>query len=228
MNDSVQAQQVAENPEAITPEPEKLIPQHVVDKSVITAKMMGREQGKREALAQMQAQQQAQQMQQQQAAPPGAPIDPALQNSIQAEVRKSNEQLMANMYAQNVASNFHAKAQAGLEKYPDLLDKIEDLGLPQIPQIIDLLAGSDNMADVINELHANPHKMSGMLNVPPNTARLQMQRLAGSIKANQDGMQRQFSKEPISQEQPSIIKGGNDANNLGKYDSEYFKSKSRR
>lgn len=226
--------------ETVETQPEKVVPQSVVDKTVKTAKHLAYEAGKRDALLTMS---------QQQAQPPAVPVENQVQNQVGQQpnmqqqgnaanlqqmvadtVQREQARIANEMRAHQVVNQFVTKMQLGSQSYDDFEQTVAPLNLPSIPQIVELAAGVDNTHDVMYDLGKNPGKLGSLLMLSqtnPQLAQQEMQKLSLSIKKNKEGQQQQFSSEPLSQISPSVIKGDNSAGGLNKYDHAYFRKKYR-
>lgn len=109
--------------------------------------------------------------------------------------------------AQKTVQNFYSKVQQGREKYQDFDKVTGQIEFAAFPNVVQLLADHlDNSADVMYELGKDLGKMEileSMAIRSPKAAILQAQRLAESLKANEQAANVKHPREPLSQLRPS-------------------------
>ncbi len=214
----VSSQDINVIPESQVSSPqEKTFTQAHIDSIVKGAKLDAYKKGRDEALASVQSQQQSMPqntgntsfggMQQQ------SPDD--IRRTIQEEINRHSQHIAGTQ----ILNQFINKINDGKNKYPDFENKVAQLQLDKIPELIPLLNSVDNTVDILHDFSENPHKVSLLLQSmrDPRTAHLaqaEMSKISNSIRANQDALSQQRSvNEPLSQVTPSAI--GADNGNLG-------------
>lgn len=109
--------------------------------------------------------------------------------------------------AQKTVQNFYAKVQQGREKYADFDKVTGQIEFAAFPNVVQLLADHlDNSSDVMYELGKDLSKMEVLESMAirsPKAAILQAQRLAESLKANEQASNVKMAREPLSQLRPS-------------------------
>jgi hypothetical protein len=109
--------------------------------------------------------------------------------------------------AQKTVQNFYSKVQQGREKYQDFDKVTGQIEFAAFPNVVQLLADHlDNSADVMYELGKDLSKMEVLESMAirsPKAAILQAQRLADSLKANEQAANIKHPREPLSQLRPS-------------------------
>jgi hypothetical protein len=221
MTDNVSNESLAVSapaPAVSMPAEEKMLPQHMVNKIVGSAKDEAYEKGKRDALEALQAQQQ-----------PAAPVQQApslgmggmnqmTPDGIRQMIVEQQQQLLQQQQKQmhdeaanKLLNDFNSKLQAGKEKYPDFDEKLGNIrnSLHQFPHVIMMANASDATPDVMYELANNPKKLidlETMARVTPDAAPAEMQKLIASIKQNQAAATATKPADPLSQINPSPTK----------------------
>jgi hypothetical protein len=109
--------------------------------------------------------------------------------------------------AHRTVQNFQAKVTQGKEKYSDFEKVIGDIEFASFPNVVQLLGDHiENGHDVLYELGKDLAKMEileSMAMRSPRAAILQAQRLAASLKANEEAGNVKMPREPLSQLRPS-------------------------
>lgn len=109
--------------------------------------------------------------------------------------------------AQRTVTEFWNKISTGKEKYQDFEQVTGDIEIARFPNVVQLLAGYvDNAESVLYELGKDRIKMANLESLAersPRDAIVQAQRLAKSIKENQDAAKIKLPNEPLSQMRPS-------------------------
>jgi hypothetical protein len=120
--------------------------------------------------------------------------------------------------AQQIASEFFTKIEAGKANLQDFDKIMGDVDLRTIPYHVQLANMVDNTAEVMYELAKNPSKIGSIQNLididlragrQPKLALAEMKRLSESIKANEQGSKFRSPNEPLSQLRPSNAGTGN-------------------
>jgi hypothetical protein len=116
--------------------------------------------------------------------------------------------------AQAIVNKFWNKISPGKDKYQDFEKVTGDIEYARFPNTVQILADHvENSADVLYELAKDRFKMSQLETLSymsPKDAIIQAQRLANSIKENEQATKVRLPNEPLSQLRPSIA--GTDGN----------------
>jgi hypothetical protein len=193
--------------ETATPSEEKLLKQSEVNKVVGGAKAEAYERGRREALAIAKAQADKEAVK-----PIVADKKVTLsEDELYKLVESHSEDLAARKRANEVASQFVGKMQAGMQKHKDFESVVGVLDIPNLPgTMIDFANSMDNTADVMYELGKNPSKFASVLMLShsnPGMAKKEFEKLSNSIKRNQEALENEAKtkvNEPLNQIKPSI------------------------
>ncbi len=97
-----------------------------------------------------------------------------------------HEQLQAEY--KKMAEDFHSKMQAGKDQFDDFDKVMSDFDLEDHPQLVYLANQLDNTPAVLYELNKNPGKLAEVAYLAerhPKLARAAINKLSGSIKANE-------------------------------------------
>lgn len=120
---------------------------------------------------------------------------------------KETLQKQQQEHAQSIVSKFLSKIEAGKTNYQDFDSVTGDIEFARFPNTVQLLAENvDNVADVLYDLGKNRFKMAqieSLSYLSPNDAVKEIQRLASSIKENQEASKVRLPNEPLSQLRPS-------------------------
>lgn len=131
---------------------------------------------------------------------------------ISDEAHKQNQ--LAS--AQQMLGNFAQQMGTGKSKYSDFDETVGHLGdLRSIPQVIELATGTGIAGDVMYELGKNPGKVASLTTlayINPQLAKLEMKKLADSIKTNEQASDAPTANEPLSQVKPSTVGKDNGSN----------------
>lgn len=125
-------------------------------------------------------------------------------------VTKQNEAEMTR-----VANNYMSKMDSGKDLYEDFGDVTADFDPREFPQIVYLVAGLDNAADVVYDLSKNAQKLSyidNLAKVSPKIAQRELLKLSNSISENRKAAnesQGQQAPAPLDQMTSSRISGSN-------------------
>lgn len=183
---------------------EKLLPQSHVNEIVKRAKIEAAEKVRKEMMGSNQGQPMQQVMQGQQMGGMPQHSEDDIRRMFHEEAHKQ----AVSMHANSVASEFNNKLSMGMEKYPDLDQKVSKLKLDRHPDLVLLINSVDNTADVMHELAEHPEKfinLSLMADKDPELAFSAMQRLSSSVKQNQSVTDQPYIPDPLSQTRPSTI-----------------------
>lgn len=136
-------------------------------------------------------------------------ISESVQKNLETE-RTRHVEAQKQQDAHRIVSEFQNKIAAS--DHPDLMKRLQDLGLGNIPHIVELANGMENTADIMHELEQNPAKignLTSLLYTHPQLAIREMQRLSHSIKANKDASNHQSANEPLDRMSASVTKTDN-------------------
>lgn len=152
----------------------------------------------------------------QQPMPNGAPASmggmPQLTEEQVRQMISDEAQKQAHLTAaHNTLNNFVQQMGAGKGKYSDFDETVANLGdMKSIPHVVELAAGTGIAGDVMYELGKNPGKVASLTTlayINPHLAKVEMQKLADSIKKNQSESEAPDVKEPLSHLKPSTKVG---------------------
>lgn len=136
-------------------------------------------------------------------------------NTIYQQLQeKFNTERLQNEMSQ-IANNYLAKMQKGPEAYDDFSDVTKDFDPTAFPQLVYLVAGLDNAADIIYDLSKNPMKLAALDRLAekaPQKARAELLSLSASISQNKQAQadaESQQSEAPLDRLQPSRVSGSN-------------------
>ena len=199
---------------------EKLLPQTHVKKIAARENEQGYARGRREAeeeynrkLAEMQ---QAGQQQQQRNAGGTRDMDAdAMYQQVQERFNTEMQERQLKQEMENIANNYVSKMQQGKAAYDDFDAVTGDFDPAAFPQLVYLVAGIDNAADVIYDLSKNPSKLvtlDALAQKSPKQATAELLKLSRSIAENQHAKNEannQTTAAPLDHLQPSRISGSN-------------------
>ena len=207
--------------ESVTEQPaEKLLSQAHVKKIAARESEQGYTRGRREAeeeynrkLAEMQ---QAGMQQQQRNAGGTRDIDAdAMYQQVQERFNAEMQQRQLQKEMSDIANNYVSKMQQGKNAYDDFDTVTGDFDPAAFPQLVYLVSGIDNAADVIYDLSKNPSKLvtlDTLAQKSPKQATAELLKLSRSIAENQQAKNEannQTSAAPLDHLQPSRISGSN-------------------
>lgn len=201
--DSVPAGQAASSQDA----GEKLLKQSEVNDLVGRIKHEAYSKGMRDAQGSLQSQSQGGNL-------GGMPqlTDEQVRQIISEEAQKQNH-IQA---AQSLLSNFGQQMTTGKGKYPDFDETVSNLGsLQNIPHVVQMATDTGIAGDVMYELGKNPSKVATLTTlsyVNPHLAKVEMDKLAQSIKMNESAAKAQQADEPLDQIKPSSVGTDNGSN----------------
>lgn len=111
--------------------------------------------------------------------------------------------------AHNTLNSFAQQMSAGKGKYSDFDETVAKLGeLRHYPHIVQMATDQGNAADIMYELGRNPGKVASLTTlayINPDLAKLEMKKLADSIKVNEQGSNAPTAPEPLSHLKPSTV-----------------------
>ena len=196
---------------------EKTLTQSQVNAIVQREKERAGEKARREA-EEIYKQQLAQAGQQtQQAQKSGALDDNAdsIYQKVQERFMQEMQQRQQETEMQNVANKYLQQMQSGKDAYEDFNEVTADFDPTEFPQLVYLVAGLDNAAEVIYDLSKNPAKLATMdllASRAPKKAQAELMKLATSIKDNRQAARdadEQSVDAPLDRLQPSRVGTGN-------------------
>jgi len=200
------------------PESEKMLTQSQVNAIVQKEKQSAAARAKQQAEQEFQQrmeQMQAQKQQEQQgtAADNGdkqANAD-ALYQQVQERFNREMQQKQMESEISQVAQNYLQKMNSGKDGYDDFDAVTADFDPTAFPQLVYLVSGIDNAADIIYELSKNPSKLVTLDNLAlksPRHAQAELNRLSQSIRDNkqaQTDANQQRTDAPLDRMQPSRV-----------------------
>lgn len=202
-----------------------LFTQDQVNKLIGREKMQAKEAGRREAEERYQREMEAAGRAQQEQRNAEVPRDVdanAIYQQVQERFNRDQERLKQEMHEQQVkqhvtkvANTYQEKFSLGKDAYEDFEDVTKDFDPTAFPQLTFLLAGMDNMADVLYDLSKNPLKLAGIDRLAernPRQAQSELLKLSQSIGANKQAQaeaQNQNVAEPLDRLKSSRVSGSN-------------------
>ncbi len=135
---------------------------------------------------------------------------------LQDDFRKTETQRQVDQ----LTNDYLGKLNAAKDKYPDLLKRQDELG--DLADLIPYINESDEAAGITDYLLNNEHNVASLLvlqHKSPAMLRRGLQKLASSIKNNDDALNRPRAHEPLHQPSPSTYtsdSGGDSIESLKK------------
>ena len=127
--------------------------------------------------------------------------------------------------AQRTVQEFFNKINTGREKYSDFDNVTGDIKLARFPNVVQLLAQYvDNSDSVLYELGKDRIKLANLewlAERSPEDAIVQAQRLANSIKENEQATKTRLPNEPLNQLRPSNTGTDNGVMSVADYRRKY-------
>ena len=121
-------------------------------------------------------------------------------------IAEENDIAARTAVANKIAYDFVSKIEAAKQKYPDIINVVGVLELPNNPQIVDYVNSLDNTADVVYELAKNGLERGsilGMLATNPRGAKEELNKLSNRIKERNKEVSQKNPSKPLSQINPS-------------------------
>jgi len=214
-------EEVALNNANISPENQvKMIPQTemnaIVKREKEVAAQIARQEAEREYLKKLEALQQQAQKQSQQNSNVSREVDTdALYQQIQEKFNAEMQQRQLQQEMTNVANSYITKIQNGKQQYEDFDEITKDFEPQAFPQLVYLVSGIDNAADVIYELSKNPSKLvmlDALAQRSPKQAQSELSKLSRSIADNRQAQSdagNQTVAAPLDHLRPSRVSGNN-------------------
>lgn len=206
---------VIENP--IAPEQERMVPQSQVNK-IIKHKTYEAAQAQRELEEKHQRELEAirvQQTQRNETVPRDVDAN-AIYQQVQEKFNAEMQQRHLQGEIDRVANTYLSKMEQGKSSYEDFSEVTKDFDPVEFPQLIYLLSGMENAADIIYDLSKrNPEKFAELQNLAeksPKLAQARLLKLSRSISENRQAQADEQSRnvaEPLDRLQSSRISGSN-------------------
>lgn len=200
-------------------EAEKMLSQSEVNNLIGRAKAEAQEKARRQAEAEFQKKLEELHSQKQAAEARGEDTKEIDVDSVYQQVheRFQNEmqQKQLEQHMQQVADSYQSKLENGSKDYEDFDDVLKDFNPEEFPQIVYLVAGMDNAADIVYELAKNPQKLATvdyLSQRSPQKAQSELQRIGKSIAANKTAQLEESqanTQAPLDRLQPSNKTGSN-------------------
>lgn len=137
-----------------------------------------------------------------------------LYQQVQERFNREMQERQFQQEITNIANNYHAKIEHGKKNYEDF-DKItENFDPGAFPQLIYLVSGIDNAADIIYDLSKNPNKLAAidlLAQRSPKMAHAELMKLSGSISQNMQARSENEQNpvaQPLSPLTPSRVSAG--------------------
>lgn len=120
--------------------------------------------------------------------------------------------------AHSMLSNFSTQMGASKSKYSDFDETVGNLGnLQNMPHVVHMAAETGMAGDIMYELGKNPGKVATLTTlsyVNPHLAKVEMQKLAESIKKNDEARQSPEAQEPLSRMSSSTVGTDNGSHSI--------------
>lgn len=139
----------------------------------------------------------------------------AIYQQVQERFNQEMQQKQLEAEMSNVAQNYLSKMAQGKERYEDFNDITQNFDPQSFPQLVYLVAGLENAADVVYELAKNPSKLvtvNTLAKEAPKLAHSELVKISTSIKNNQQAQAdagQQQANAPLDRLQPSRVSGSN-------------------
>lgn len=209
---------------ATEPMQEKMLPQSEVNKLVGRVKAEAEQKARRQA--ELEYQQQVESMnrsQTQEQVHGNQQIDAnALYQQVRERLNRDEQEKEKGLQERHIqeefgraAQNYLSRVEKGHELYPDFKEVTKDFDPAEFPQLVYLVSGLENAADVVYELAKNPSKLVTIDNLAqrsPRMAQSELQKLAASISVNSKAKQEAEGtnvNDPLDRLQPSRVSGSN-------------------
>jgi enoyl-[acyl-carrier-protein] reductase (NADH) len=139
----------------------------------------------------------------------------AIFQQVQERFNQEMQQKQLEAEMTRVANSYQSKMQEGANSYSDFDEVMKEFDPTAFPQLVYLVAGIDNAADVMYELAKNPVKLNaldGLAMKNPRYAHSQLLELSRSIADNKQAKadaQSQDVAAPLDRLQASRVSGSN-------------------
>jgi pyruvate-formate lyase len=123
---------------------------------------------------------------------------------------------------QGIAENYYSKVSKGAELFEDFDSVMADFDPSAFPEIVQLVAGMDNVPQVMYELSSNPQKLATISRLAERSSKMaqaQLNRLSQSIAKNEQAQASEGSVQPPLSHEKSSVRAGvdNGVNTVGDY-----------
>lgn len=210
---------------------EKLIPQSEVNLIVGREKQHAAERARREAkqehLKELEEIKRQQELQNVNAAGQKQDINNAqngreintdqLYQQLQERFYKDQEQKYLEKHINEAAANYTQNMEKGKGRYSDFEEVAGKFDPRAFPNLVYLVSGMENAADIIYDLSKNPSKLANLDYLAKNPhsvdlARSELLKLSNSITENRNAQEEAKSQNvnsPLAKMQPSLVSGNN-------------------
>lgn len=202
------------------PAPEKMVPQHVVNKIAAQKARDAEERTERRLRAEFEAQQrEAHERQPARQEPKDNSVsldEDYVRNIIRQEaiaIREAEEQSRVAQEGQRILSDFQSKVDSYSLENPDFAQVFPQLGIQEHPALLYYANQMQNTGDVLNELAKAPGKYATLITLSataPQLVQHEMKKLSDSIAKNKAALNQPTAKPPLSHTKPSLIGSGSD------------------
>jgi len=133
---------------------------------------------------------------------------------LQKRAEEERHQAIKDAWHQ-AATSYVTKVNAGKSQYSDFDEVTKDFDPAAFPQLMYLISGMDNAADIVYDLSKNSLKMAGLDRLAernPRQATAELAKLAQSINANKQAQmdaESQVTNAPLDRLKPSVVSGSN-------------------
>jgi hypothetical protein len=132
---------------------------------------------------------------------------------VQERMQQEMQQKQLEDHMRQVADSYESKMATGKESYEDFDDVVKEFNPADFPQIVYLVHGIDNAADIVYELSKNPQKLATidyLSQRSPDTARRELQKMGQSIATNRQALAEEVqTSSPLDRIQPTNRTGNN-------------------
>lgn len=203
-------------------EAEKLLPQSEVNKIVQREKLGAAQKAKREAEEEyLQKLEAIKQQQGQRNETVSRDVDAdRIYQQVQEKFNTEMQQRQVQQKMTDIANSYISKMEQGKSSYQDFDEITKDFDPTAFPQLVYLVAGIDNAADIIYDLARNPSKvvtLDTLAQKSPKLAQAELQRLSRSIADNKQAStdaNNQSVAAPLDSLRPSRVSGSNGEMNI--------------
>lgn len=170
---------------------EKMLSQSEVNNLIGRAKADAQAKARQQAEAEFQQRLEKLQAQKQEAEAHGddtRDIDvDSLYQQVHERFQNEMQQKQLEQHMSEVANAYELKMSNGAKDYEDFDDVIKEFNPAEFPQIVYLVSGMDNAADIVYELSKNPQKLATvdyLAQRSPQKAQSELRRIGQSIATN--------------------------------------------
>ena len=223
MEGSGQDDSIQQQPEVAGASAEKMLSQSEVNGLIGRAKAEERERARKQAQAEAQAEFQRKleelQSQKQQAESRGEDtreIDAdAIYQQVQERFNKDLQERQLKEHIEQIGNTYQSKMREGSKSYEDFDKVMADFDPSEFPQIVYLVAGMDNAADIMYELATHPQKLTTVDHLSQRSVRLaqnELRKISQSIAANKAAVAEESGADitpPLDRMQPGTNTAAN-------------------